>query len=44
MSATNNFVKAIENNLQPDEIKFLDDLIGAMDDAMSEMRKELNNK
>ena len=44
MSATNNFVKAIENNLQPDEVKFLEDLIGAMDDAMSEMRKELNNK
>ena len=44
MSATNNFVKSIENNLQPDEVKFLEDLIGAMDDAMSEMRKELNKK
>jgi hypothetical protein len=44
MNATNNFVKGIEVNLNPDEVKFLDDLIGAMDDAMSEMRKELEKQ
>ncbi len=44
MSATNNFVKSIEDKLQPDEVKFLEDLVGVMDNALFEMRKELQTK
>lgn len=42
MSSTHNFVKSIEDKLQPDEVKFLDELVGVMDNALFEMRKELN--
>lgn len=41
MNATHNFVAGIEKNLQPEEVKFLEDLVGTMDDALSDMRKEL---
>jgi hypothetical protein len=44
MSATSNFVKGIEMNLRPDEVKFLDDLVGVMDDALFEMRKDLDKQ
>lgn len=44
MSSTNNFVKSIEDRLKPDEVKFLDELVGVMDNALFEMRKELNKK
>ncbi|MCE2706935.1 MAG: hypothetical protein LW807_07655 [Proteobacteria bacterium] len=44
MSATNNFVNGIEKGLLPDEKKFLDDLVGVMDDALFEMRKDLDKQ
>ena len=44
MNATNNFVNGIEKGLLPDEKKFLDDLVGVMDDALFEMRKDLDKQ
>jgi hypothetical protein len=44
MSATNNFVKSIEDRLQPDEIGFLESLVGAMNDGLYEMREDLNKQ
>ena len=44
MSATNNFVNGIEKGLLPDEKKFLVDLVGVMDDALFEMRKDLDKQ
>lgn len=42
MNATHNFVAGIEKNLQPEEVKFLEELVGTMDDALADMRKELH--
>lgn len=44
MSATNNFVAGIEKGLKEDERQFLNDLVGVMDDALYEMRKDLEKQ
>jgi len=44
MNATHNFVAGIEKNLQPEEVKFLEELVGTMDDALADMRKELHKE
>ncbi len=44
MNATNNFVNSIESRLDENEVKFLNELIGVMDDALCEMRKDLYSK
>lgn len=44
MNATHNFVKGIEKGLLPEEAKFLEDLVGVMNDALYEMRKDLEKQ
>lgn len=44
MNATNNFVKGIEKGLLPDEAKFLEDLVGVMNDALYQMRLDLEKQ
>lgn len=44
MNATHNFVAGIEKNLKPEEVKFLEDLVGTMDDALADMRNELHKE
>lgn len=44
MNATNNFVKGIEKGLLEDESKFLEDLVGVMNDALYQMRLDLEKQ
>lgn len=44
MNATNNFVKGIEKGLLPDEAKFLEDLVSVMNDALYQMRLDLEKQ